>query len=487
MVAILLMVMAFTILGWYLLQTWGAGSIARLSGLQTAVLAVPWLVFLGLAAAQIYLNLVLVLFMVIIATVAYIVLGKRLRAAQEKIGASLKKAKGDPSLGKSTLGPDLQPGASQLMAPMSNDALKAVQGIFGFDSFFATETIPYEDGAIFRGNLRGSPEAVYSKLSHQLAQRLGNRYRLFMMQNQDQKPVVVVLPRDYGPRPVTRSQVGLAVISLLATLLTCLEGSYLQLGFSLSWDWAQYRAALPLAMGISGVLIAHEIGHLLLARRYQVRLSPPFLLPAWQLGSFGAITTFTSFLPNRLAFFDIAFAGPALGGLVGLVLLGTGLALDPGPIAWPLPSSMLTSSILVGSLVRLVLGETAQTATILVHPLVLAGWIGLIITALNFLPAGRLDGGRVIQAIYGRKVAERLTIFILVLLAIGLFINSIALYWGLIILFAQRHLERPTLNGLIEPDNTRVCLALGMFLLAAIILLPLPPTVASWLNLGGIG
>ncbi len=71
--------------------------------------------------------------------------------------------------------------------------------------------------------------------------------------------------------------------------------------------------ALPIALGLFVVLIAHEIGHWLLARRHQVRLSWPFFLPAVQVGSFGAITRFESLVPSRKALFDIALAGPGHG------------------------------------------------------------------------------------------------------------------------------------------------------------------------------
>jgi membrane-associated protease RseP (regulator of RpoE activity) len=69
------------------------------------------------------------------------------------------------------------------------------------------------------------------------------------------------------------------------------------------------REAIPLSLGLWSVLIAHEIGHLIIAKSHNVRLSLPYFLPTWQIGSFGAITRFESLLPNRIVLFDIAFAG----------------------------------------------------------------------------------------------------------------------------------------------------------------------------------
>ncbi|MFM7713457.1 MAG: site-2 protease family protein, partial [Microcystis sp.] len=104
------------------------------------------------------------------------------------------------------------------------------------------------------------------------------------------------------------------------------------------------------------VLIAHEIGHLIIAKRHNVRLSLPYFLPTWQIGSFGAITRFESLLPNRSVLFDIAFAGPALGGLVSLILLIVGLILSNSASLFQIPSSFFQSSILVSFLARIVLG-----------------------------------------------------------------------------------------------------------------------------------
>ena len=72
----------------------------------------------------------------------------------------------------------------------------------------------------------------------------------------------------------------------------------------------------------------------------------------------------------------------------------------------------------MGSLARVVLGSALQSSLVSVHPLVIIGWLGLIITALNLMPAGQLDGGRIVQAIYGRKTAGRASLATLILLAI---------------------------------------------------------------------
>ncbi|MGL5077639.1 MAG: site-2 protease family protein, partial [Waterburya sp.] len=218
-----------------------------------------------------------------------------------------------------------------------------------------------------------------------------------------------------------------------------------------------------------------------------IRLSIPFFLPTWQIGSFGAITRFESLLPNRTALFDISFAGPATAGVISLLLLITGLSLSHSGSLFQLPTEFFRASILVGTLAKVILGPALETAVVDIHPLVIIGWLGLVITALNLLPAGKLDGGRIVHAIYGRKTARRTTLATLIILGIvALFnpSNPIPLYWAVLILFLQRDLERPVQNELTEPDDSRAAWALLALFLMLATLIPLSAGLAGRIGLG---
>jgi len=279
---------------------------------------------------------------------------------------------------------------------------------------------------------------------------------------------------------------------LVATIATSLESVGLLLNFDFFAHPERFSEIFPISAGILLVLAAHEIGHWLLARRHQVRLSIPFFLPAVQIGSFGAITRFQSLLPNRKVLFDIALAGPAAGGIVSLLMLVIGLLLSHEGIAlgfnnwtFQVPNQFFQGSILVGSLARVILGSALHSAVVVVHPLVIIGWLGLVITALNLMPAGQLDGGRIVQAIYGRKTAGRTTLATLILLALVSLGNTLAMYWAIVILFLQRDLERPSLNEITEPDDARAALGLLALFLMIVTLLPLTPGLAGRLGIGG--
>jgi membrane-associated protease RseP (regulator of RpoE activity) len=256
------------------------------------------------------------------------------------------------------------------------------------------------------------------------------------------------------------------------------------MGFDLLAKPEQWRVALPFATGLFATLLVHEIGHRLAARQHHVKLSLPFLIPTWEIGSFGALTRIESTLPDRKTLFDIAFGGPALGGILSLGFLVTGLVLSHPGSSFQIPTGFFQGSVLVGTFAKIILGSALAAPLVDIHPLTLVGWLGLVVTALNLVPAGQLDGGRIVQAIYGRKIAGRATVISLIILAIASLTNPLALYWAVFILFLQRSLERPALNELTEPDDARAALALLLLFLSLATLLPLTPTLAGRLGIG---
>jgi len=481
-----ILLVAFGILGWGFYRARPLGKLGILAWLQSVVLMGPWLLFFGLFAAGIYINIVGILFLMVASTGLYIYLGRQLRAAGQD--AILKQRATQRLAAESSESNSTQPAVAELKAevpPIPEDDLNAIKGIFGIDTFFATETIAYQDGAIFKGNLRGEPEEVHNRLTASLQARLGDQYRLFLVENTDGRPVVIVLPSRNDPRPMLLSQKVFAGVLLIATIATNLEAGGLLLNFDLFSNPGRLVEALPIGAGVFAILVAHEIGHWVLAQRHQIRLSWPFFLPAVQIGSFGAITRFESLLPNRKVLFDIALAGPAAGGIVSLLMLITGLLLSHPGSLFQLPNQFFQGSILVGSLARVVLGSALQSSLVSVHPLVIIGWLGLVITALNLMPAGQLDGGRIVQAIYGRKTAGRATIATLILLALVSLGNTLAMYWAIVIFFLQRDQERPSLNEVTEPDDARAALGLLALFLMITTLLPLTPALAGRLGIGG--
>ncbi|MGJ3247279.1 MAG: site-2 protease family protein [Elainellaceae cyanobacterium] len=516
MITALVLLVAVGILGWGFYRAKPYGKVGILSWLQSVALMAPWLIFFGLFAAGIYLNLIGILVLLVISTGVYIFLGNRLRTEGHRFNRSNRFLSSDDPIQEgasdasspngSTSTPESQPSADDIDAPkaklitekvptseksngaqpkISEDDLKSIQGIFGIDTFFVTDTIPYQDGVIFKGNLRGAPDIVYEHLSKSLAERMGDRFRLFLVEGSEGRPTMIALPSTNDPKPTTTVQKIVAALLAIATVATCAETTGLLLGFDVFRDATHWAETLPLTSLILLVLAVHEIGHRVSAKQHNVSLSPPFFIPTLQIGSFGALTRFESLLPNRTILFDVAFAGPAAGGVLSLGLLVIGLVLSHQGNLFQVPTEFFQGSILVGTLARVILGSALQQPLVDIHPFTMIGWLGLVITAINLMPAGQLDGGRIVQSIYGRKVARRATIATLIVLGIATLANPLALYWAIVILFIQRDLERPSLNELSEPDDARAALGLLALFLMAATLLPLTPGLAGRLGIGG--
>lgn len=488
---IAIVLLALGILAWGYYRAKPFGKLGILAWLQSVVLMAPWLVFFGLFAAGVYLNLAAILFLLVGSAGVYIFLGRQLRAEgndeilRQRAAKLLESQNQDGASDAPSGQPDVtSPLETARVAAIPPEDLKQIQGIFGIDTFFATETIPYQEGAIFKGNLRGDLDQSYARLTAAMVSRTGDRYRLFLVTSPEDKPVFIVLPKTTDPPPTSIPQLVLFAVLLVATLATSIETGGLLLGFDFFGNMGRFQEALPLSAGIWAVLLTHEIGHQIMAKRHQVRFSLPFFIPTWQIGSFGALNRFETLVPNRKVLFDVAFAGPAAGGLVSLGMLILGLLLSHEGSAFKIPSEFFKGSILVGTLSKVVLGSALTQELVDVHPLTVIGWLGLAITALNLMPAGQLDGGRILQAIYGRKIAGRATIATLVVLAIASFANPLALYWAILILFLQRNLERPCLNDISEPDDARAALGLLALFLMVATLLPLTPALAGRLGIG---
>jgi membrane-associated protease RseP (regulator of RpoE activity) len=170
------------------------------------------------------------------------------------------------------------------------------------------------------------------------------------------------------------------------------------------FDIKVIAAGAPAALPLLGILIVHELGHLVAARLHRVPASLPYFLPLPMLSPFGtagAIIGMSSRIRSRSALLDIGAAGPIAGLVVTIPVLAWGLAHSS---VMPIPasgSSVEGQSILYWLVKRLVLGPIPEGYDVFLHPTALAGWGGLLITMLNLLPIGQLDGGHIAYALFG--------------------------------------------------------------------------------------
>lgn len=191
------------------------------------------------------------------------------------------------------------------------------------------------------------------------------------------------------------------------------------------------------------ILLTHEMGHYVQARRYHVAASLPYFLPMpiSPIGTMGAIIVMRDRIRHTKALFDIGISGP-LAGLVPTVLF-TVIGLKRATVG-PVPEGpglFFGEPLLFQFLARWILGEVPEGATILLGPLGMAGWVGIFITALNLIPIGQLDGGHVLYALLGKR-AHAVAMFLLGCAMVAVIVGR---YWGwslmilLLLFFGPKH------------------------------------------------
>lgn len=182
------------------------------------------------------------------------------------------------------------------------------------------------------------------------------------------------------------------------------------------------RFSLPLMF----ILLCHELGHYLTCRRYGLSATLPYFLPLpLGLGTFGAFIRIRSPIRNKRELFDIGVSGPLAGFVALLPFLWIGVALSQVEGVEAVPESEATGWLLLpGRSLALVLaarwthGPMTAGTELIPHPFALAAWVGLLVTALNLIPVGQLDGGHVLYAVAGvwqRRLARFLWVGLMVM------------------------------------------------------------------------
>ena len=172
---------------------------------------------------------------------------------------------------------------------------------------------------------------------------------------------------------------------------------------------------------IMTILLSHEMGHYIAARKNRVPASLPYFIPMPFLlfGTFGAVIVMKGRIRSRNALMEVGAAGPIAGMVAALPILAVGLSLSP---VAPIPPDALIegNSILYMLLKWVVVGPIPDGMDVMLHPMAWAGWIGLLVTMLNLLPIGQLDGGHVFYALFGKAHARVSRLFLVGLFVLGL-------------------------------------------------------------------
>lgn len=216
-------------------------------------------------------------------------------------------------------------------------------------------------------------------------------------------------------------------------------------GFLHAWS-----GGLAFSLPLLAILLCHELGHYVTARRYGLDASPPYFIPVPLLPSFigtmGAFIRLRTIVSDRRQLFDVGIAGPIAGFVVALPVLVVGLALSH-PVAAP-PGELTGMVVYFGDASAFSLGDSVLTwvlrravapdaAALRLHPLAFAGWVGMFVTMLNLLPISQLDGGHILYAVLPRwhyRLAQAIWVLIT---ALG-YVWWFWLFWGVLVLVLSR-------------------------------------------------
>lgn len=284
-------------------------------------------------------------------------------------------------------------------------------------------------------------------------------------------------------RVVQRSRGPFIHIALFAaTFLTTATASAFNQGIDFLSEPSRIVEGFPFAITVMTILLCHECGHYFLARSHRVDATLPYFIPAppiFLLGTFGAFIRMRGRPPDRRALFDIGAAGPWAGFVVAVPAVIVGLQLsDVRPLQPSEGGLILGDSLLFGALVRIVLGVDPVETTILLHPIALAGWFGLLVTCLNLLPVGQLDGGHVAYAVFGRHHTwiSRGVLAFLIVMGLGGWPGW--LVWAFLLVVLGLH-HPPTWDPVTPLDRRRV-IAAGLTLLVFILtFMPEPLSISE--------
>ncbi len=279
------------------------------------------------------------------------------------------------------------------------------------------------------------------------------------------------------------------IINLLLFIATVFSTLLTGAGYGATGPELNLWRGWPFSLSILLILGAHELGHYFAARYHKVPVTLPYFIPLPFFSLFGTLGAFIQLkapVKNRRALFDVGAAGPLAGLVFALPILIYGLATSPvGPIGQPPPGGVITlegNSILYALLKLSIFGQMLPSPTgidVQLNQVAWAGWVGLLVTGLNLIPVGQLDGGHVAYVLFGRAAKQ---LFWPVLLSLGALVlftgTTMWLLWIFLLYFLGRFHAEP-LDDITPLDPKRRALAIVTLIIFALVFVPIPLQIIS--------
>lgn len=286
-----------------------------------------------------------------------------------------------------------------------------------------------------------------------------NDVTLFIEENK----VVLTIPK------IPRINVILFLITILSTLFA---GAMME-GADIYNSPFELFKGIPFSITLMLILGTHEFGHYYYAQKHGVDATLPYFIPAPTIiGTFGAFIKINSPIRKKNALLHIGAAGPIAGFIVAVPALIIGLTQSTViTLDETFEGMRLGDSLLMMGLTGIIFPGLGPNQDILLHSVAFAGWIGLLVTMLNLLPIGQLDGGHIAYAMLGEKYDKVAITALLSLIPLSYFTLN-WLIWGALILILMRTVKHPPVMNIHEPlsykDKKIGYMCLAIFILCFI-------------------
>lgn len=251
----------------------------------------------------------------------------------------------------------------------------------------------------------------------------------------------------------------------------------------LTTDLDYLICGISFSLSLLFILVSHEFGHYIACRIYRVDATLPFFIPTPPMigpaGTFGAFIKIRSPMPSRKAVFDIGVAGPIAGFIALLPIAAVGIAtMQPAsPEALNVPGGLTFADPLLSRLLGMIFG--VDPATSYGNPFYYAAWVGLLVTALNLIPSGQLDGGHAVFAVFGAHVhywTGRVAFVVMAACSIlgWIYFNSPSGFLFAILLGVMMQIKHPTPWDQSPLDAKRKAIALLTLIIFLLCFVPFP-------------
>ena len=240
---------------------------------------------------------------------------------------------------------------------------------------------------------------------------------------------------------------------------------------------------IPYCLSLMTILGAHELGHYFAARYHKVPVTLPYFipLPVPPIGTLGAFIRLKAPVKNKRALLDVGAAGPLAGLLFAIPILLYGLAISP---VEPLPDGGYTlegNSVLYALAKIAVKGQMLPNGTedVFLSQVAWAGWVGLLVTGLNLIPVGQLDGGHIAYALFGKRAKLFFWPVIVTMIALVVITQTFMWgFWALLLFILGRYYAEP-LDDITPLDGRRRVLAITSLVLFLLVFVPIPLRIVA--------